>query len=179
MDKRLEANIKVKKNITDALFSLMKEKKISDITISEIVKKAKVARASYYRNFKSKESVLYDFVYRIHNEYVKKVKFDPYNVVSYSSVLNSFKYYLKYKKYIIAICSSNHSNMYLEMLNSFFTDVAGDMPSSSIDRYKLYFYSGALFNMSIKWIEEGTRETPEEMAEAFMKYCSVNKFDKE
>ena len=36
MDKRKEANLRVKKGITMALFSLMHQKSFSDITISEI-----------------------------------------------------------------------------------------------------------------------------------------------
>ena len=50
MDKRKEANQRVKKSITDALFSLMQEKKLSDIRITELIERAGVARASFYRN---------------------------------------------------------------------------------------------------------------------------------
>ena len=58
MDKRKIANQKVKTNITNALFELLKEKSISEISITEIIVKAKVARASFYRNYSSKESVI-------------------------------------------------------------------------------------------------------------------------
>ena len=169
MDKRLEANIRVKKNITDALFSLMKEKKLQDITVSEIVKKAGVARASYYRNFDSKESILYDFGYKLHNEYISNIRFDLNKSLTYSSILYTFKYYFKYKDFILELCRNDLSYMYLEMLNEFVEDAAGDMPANSIERYKIYCYTGAVFNMSIKWIEGGTKETPEEMAEEMAK----------
>ena len=58
MDKRKEANLRVKKGITMALFSLMHQKSFSDITISEIIRTAGVARVSFYRNYDSKEDVL-------------------------------------------------------------------------------------------------------------------------
>ena len=57
-DKRLEANRLVKLRIARALTKLMEKKNFSDITVTEIVQTAGVARASYYRNFTSKEEVL-------------------------------------------------------------------------------------------------------------------------
>ena len=58
MDKRKEANIRVKSNITKALFRLMHEKSFSDISITELIRDAGVARVSFYRNYDSKEDVL-------------------------------------------------------------------------------------------------------------------------
>ena len=71
MDKRKIANQKVKNNITNALFELLKEKSISEISITEIIEKAKVARASFYRNYSSKESVITTLIQDILNEYLK------------------------------------------------------------------------------------------------------------
>ena len=58
MDKRKEANLRVKKNITEALFALMDKKDFSKITVTDIIEEAKVARASFYRNYESKEDLL-------------------------------------------------------------------------------------------------------------------------
>ena len=58
MDKRVEANRETKVRITYALVSLLASKKLSDISVTDIVERAGVARASYYRNFSSKEDVL-------------------------------------------------------------------------------------------------------------------------
>ena len=41
----------------------------------------------------------------------------------------------------------------------------GDMPFNDIRRYNVYFYSGALYNVFLKWLESGMKETPQEMAE--------------
>ena len=46
MNKREELNKIVKDSIAQSIFQLMKRKRFSDITITEIVKKAGVARAS-------------------------------------------------------------------------------------------------------------------------------------
>ena len=58
MDKRKEENLRVKKSITAALFSLVQEKQLADIHITEIIRKAGVARVSFYRNYCSKEDIV-------------------------------------------------------------------------------------------------------------------------
>ena len=58
MDKRKESNLRVRGNITKTLFTLMQKKSLSEITITELVEGAGVARASFYRNYCSKEDVL-------------------------------------------------------------------------------------------------------------------------
>ena len=62
MDKRKAENLRVKQSITNALFALMREKSLSDVQITELVGRAGVARASFYRNYDSKEDVLITLV---------------------------------------------------------------------------------------------------------------------
>ena len=45
-------------DITDALFELLKSKELSQITITELIRKAGVCRASFYRNFYLTEDVI-------------------------------------------------------------------------------------------------------------------------
>lgn len=45
MDKRREENLRVKENIINTLFCFMQKKSLSDITVTELVKGAGVARA--------------------------------------------------------------------------------------------------------------------------------------
>ena len=54
----MESNKITKESIQVALISLMANKKLENITITEIVKKAGVSRTSFYRNYKDKEDVL-------------------------------------------------------------------------------------------------------------------------
>lgn len=45
MDKRKAANLEVKRRIKDALYDLMAEKSFSEITVTDIIQRAGVARA--------------------------------------------------------------------------------------------------------------------------------------
>lgn len=43
----------------------------------------------------------------------------------------------------------------------------GDMSASSPERYQLYFYAGAFYNVLICWLESGMKESPAAMADEF------------
>ena len=58
MSKSSMDNQRVKNQIIEGLFSLLRKKAFSEITVTDIVKEAKVARASYYRNFQNKEEII-------------------------------------------------------------------------------------------------------------------------
>lgn len=68
MDKRKQANELVKKRMIDALIDLIKEKNTSSITISELIKKAGVARASFYRNYNTIEDIIYEVIDLMKNQ---------------------------------------------------------------------------------------------------------------
>ena len=51
-------NAYVIEHLTDAMLNLLAEKPINDISISELVDKAQVGRASFYRNYTCKEDIL-------------------------------------------------------------------------------------------------------------------------
>lgn len=57
-----ERNTYVIEHITDAMLDLLKHKSIEDISISELVDQAQVGRASFYRNYRSKEDVIKTFL---------------------------------------------------------------------------------------------------------------------
>lgn len=72
MDKRKESNLRVKGNITRTLFTLMQTKSLSEITITELVEGAGVARASFYRNYCSKEDVLVTLIRDVLDDFRKE-----------------------------------------------------------------------------------------------------------
>ena len=64
----------VKHEITDAVMQLMAEKNYMDITVTDIVNKAGVARASFYRNFNSINDVIDTIVDEISDELIEDAK---------------------------------------------------------------------------------------------------------
>lgn len=171
MDKRKEANLRVKTNITLALFNLLKQKSISEISISEIIQEAGVARASFYRNYASKESVLTTLISDILDDYRKQIKSEPDNFYTYENVRRSFEFFARYKNYAIDLHQFGYGSIVLKMLNDFHEDVAGTMSHQSIEKYKLYMYMGALYNTAMTWIMNGTKESVNEITQTFFDVC--------
>lgn len=172
MDKRLIENARVRKSIEEALFKLMNEKKFSEITVSDIIHIAGVARASYYRNYNSKEQVIESFIIRIHNdaEYFGKHINTLEDVANLETITESLTYYLQYKYYILQLYDNGFGSLVLEMYNQFVEEALGDMPQHSTQKYKLYFLTGSAFNIMIQWLKNGAVESPYEMAQAFLTF---------
>ncbi len=172
MDRRKQANLRVKENITKTLFALMKEKSLGSITITELVSGAGVARASFYRNYCSKEDVLVTLIRDVLDVFRGEVDLERGGLHTYENIRLSFLYFQKYKNYILDLYHSGFASFLLEELNRFHESIEGDMPSSSIEKYRLYLYMGALFNTAMVWLSEDGKTTPEEMARFFLDMTS-------
>lgn len=167
MDKRKAENMRVKRSIVNALFALMREKSLSDIQITELVGQAGVARVSFYRNYSSKEDVLVTLIRDALEQFREEIHTEQGGFYCYENVLLSFQYFQRYRSDILDLCRSGFSFTLLEELNHFHESVAGTMASSSIDRYQLYAYIGALLNTGLVWLSEDARTSPEDMARYF------------
>lgn len=174
MDKRKLENERVKKSIQEGLFTLIKKKKFSEITVTDIVQESGVARASYYRNFDSKENIIESYIARLHEEVGQKLNNsdDINSLFTHENLVISLEYYLKRKYYILQLYNNGFGTLIQEEINRYAEEALGDMPSHSIKRYELYFISGAMFNMIIQWLKTGAEESPSQMADAFLEYLS-------
>lgn len=66
-------NTYVIEHITDALLKLLKEKSLEDISISKLCELASIGRASFYRNFNSKEDILRAYIHQIFQEWAGEI----------------------------------------------------------------------------------------------------------
>lgn len=167
MDKRKESNLRVKGNITRTLFTLMQTKSLSEITITELVEGAGVARASFYRNYCSKEDVLVTLIRDVLDDFRNRIPPGQESFYTYENILLTFRYFHTYRTYFLDLYHSGFLSVFLEELNRFHESIEGTMPSSSIEKYQLYMYIGALFNTVIEWLVKHDRTSPEEMARFF------------
>lgn len=172
MDKRKEANLRVKQSITNALFSLMQEKSLSDIHITEIIQKAGVARASFYRNYCSKEDVLVTLIRDVLDQFSEEMNLESGTFYTYENVLLSFQYFKDNRKYVLNLYHSGFSSVLLEELNHFHEGIEGFMSVASIQKYQLYMYIGALLNTALVWLAQDLEISPEEMARFFLERIS-------
>lgn len=170
MDKRKEANRRVKGSIIRALFELMHEKSFSDITISELIRRAGVARVSFYRNYESKEDVLLTLIEDVLEQFRGMIDCNESDFYIYENIRRSFEYFKTYGDFILDLYRFGYGSILLEKLNRFHEEIAGTMPNSSIEKYGLYMYMGAFFNTAIVWLQNGTKESAEDIAKMFWKH---------
>ncbi len=174
MDKRMIENERVKKSIEAALFLLLETKVFSKITVSDIIRESGVARASFYRNYDSKEEVIASYMSHQRVELAKIAHFTDSvkDIFSEEKIVTALEHYLLQKKKILLLYDNGFGTFMLENMNHFAEYSLGDMPQNSIKRFKLYFLSGAMFNTTIQWLKSGAKETPSEMAKTFVHLIS-------
>ena len=158
MNKKQETNAFVKECITTALLQLMSEKPISEISVTEIVKRAGVARVSFYRNFESKENVIELHLVTLIKEWGKD--FEALGDVSkFSDSL--IRHFYKHKDFYLMLYKQNLSNMIYENLRS-----ACEVNKSNVnlERYGKSMLAGMLFGWLDEWMRQGMPESPDEIA---------------
>lgn len=70
-------NSYVIEQLTKTFLELLVEKPINSISISELVEKAHVGRASFYRNYKCKEDILKSYIDTLFHEWIDEYNENP------------------------------------------------------------------------------------------------------
>lgn len=173
MDKRKIENLRVKQSIASALLDLLEEKSISEISVSEIIVKAGVARASFYRNFATKENVIITMISDVLEEYRATLVKNGQDYCNYENIRTCFEFFSRYQKQVLDLHRFGYGSLILDMLNQFHEEVAGTMPFASIERYKLYIYIGSLYNTAMTWLRNGKKEGVDEITHLFYQCCAM------
>lgn len=158
--------------IETALISLMEHKPFEEITISELVKRAGVSRAAFYRNYETKQDVL------LHSfrDAIKEVS-ASIDAVSYEDHPREFW------KGLFSVSASYADSLMLIVkagFGQFILDAITDQILSKVqsrtteDRYDMVFWCGAVYNLLVRWISEGCRESVEQMTDIGMYIIKVN-----
>lgn len=158
-----EANAITRECIESALILLMKEKDFSDISISDIAKRAGVSRNAYYRNYSSKEDILSWYLRNILEEMQKVLKqFDPIQNTKdawIAMLRNVREHASEYNLLLNAGYGEKILMEYLKLMNV----------SVESDNYELYFsncyWAGALINVIFEWLRTGMQVSEECLAE--------------
>lgn len=111
-----------KEKLTDALFLLMEKDSFSDITILQITQYANVSRATFYRNFETKEDIIRYSVSKKANEFIEHIEQNSHNILfDETTFINLWvkgkKYFqLLYRNGLINIFIAEHQNYVSEYI---------------------------------------------------------------
>jgi AcrR family transcriptional regulator len=171
MDKREK---QVKDRLMQAMIILSKEKDWSKITVTDLINQSGVARASFYRNFDTINALIQYGISEMRSDYWKHVPSTLNDFFTKDMLTYTFDYYYKHRDLILSFQQAHLSIDFLDILTESMILSYGDMPANSINRYNLYYYAGALYNMVICWLKDGTKESSSQMAVQFLKCSKVN-----
>lgn len=156
--------------LAEALISLMQHTTIETIHIKDIAKKAGVSRMSYYRYFSSKEEILSFYMKYILKQYMKTV--DASRFQSYQHILDSLNFFYNYRDFALCLYKADLSFLLLDALNDYIEKIPGFQKQNPQVTYSLYYYAGALYNVFMQWILNGTKEQPETIAKTISDLCN-------
>jgi AcrR family transcriptional regulator len=162
--------------IIKGLLRLLQEDSFAVITITEICQEADVVRATFYRNFSSKEDILKLYIKIQIEDYFEKLK--RFEAIDLRILAQSYFSYWEGEKETIKILRNNNmTNMLLEEYNiveKYLNKIAPtnkDIQELS-EVEKFYFTSfqvAGLWRLVFLWAERNFEESVEEMTEISFK----------
>ncbi len=154
-----EKNTYVKGQITKAMLKMLDSKAIADISVSDLCNEAGVGRASFYRNYETKEDVVSEYAGALIQEWGKEFENDPgsspYNVFG-----SLFAHYKKHAKFYTMLCRQNMSYLMLDTIKEKVGLVA---ELQNQEAYGKAFFAYGLYGWVLEWIGRGMKETPDEI----------------
>lgn len=151
-----ESNRITKESIQTALIYIMNKKDIKDITVTELVNKAGVSRAAFYRNYQTTRDVLFDFSKNVLELISASLNNDDYANNTYEWYCFLFNQIKNNSKIIkLLIKAEIDFSKYLITANDY---------NDSFEEYKMLSLGEGLFSIIKKWINTGLTQSPCEMA---------------
>lgn len=146
----------------EALIRLMKNKNIEKITVDELCEAGGIGRATYFRNFKSKDEILTAYMIMKWREYEKDHKLKDHRISDIYRVQRYFEFCYSMHKVNELVFTQGHHGA---ILSAYETIVTDSDTENAIENYESYYMAYGLFGILMKWTKCGYRETPQELAE--------------
>lgn len=160
--------------IETALLDLMARKPFDAITITDITKKAGVARLTFYRHYESKEQVILEYYNSIFEKYFEE------NFISEKFDLNEalrrcFDYWRQEEKIVKLLVGQNMGEIlaqpfagYLERMQS--------VKDASHNKFHRRFLEGGMLATLIAWVMDPDGRTSQEMANMIEGLINLDQF---
>lgn len=165
-----ESNRLTRECICTALIFMMAEKEFDKITVTDIVNKSGVSRATFYRNYGTKENVLKEIVSEITSK-IQNAFSDPLFITMPKMWLtNCFCEIKSQHKVYFNLLKAGIS--YRDLLDISF--LANEENNINQDKkYKLIGFFNAFLSIVLEWLENDMAQTEEEMADIVLSILKI------
>jgi len=156
-------NAYVIEHLKNALLELLSEKPMNDISISELVDRAGVGRASFYRNYKQKEDILKAHINTLFCEWTDEEQKNDGSPLS-EQIRIMITHFEKHHDFYKLL--NDRGLIYL--LKDVIIDLCGPKPEyEKVQAYASAFVTYTLYGWIDVWFQRGMRESADEIAEMF------------
>ena len=161
--------------IGEAILVLLGEVEFTKLKVSDVVKKAGVARASFYKHYDSLYAALSDYIHIIISEYMEDKQGaqarDRY--MERDHILYALTFFDRYAEVFLTLAKQGLHGIMLEAVNRFMEENVQTTQKVSV--YELYSYAGGLLNTFLKWEQEGKKDSAEDVADMLYDLYSYEK----
>ena len=144
----------------EALFRLMKTKDIEKITVDELCAEGGIGRATYFRNFRSKDEIITAYIIMKWREYEREHRLKEHQLNDSYRIKRYFDFCYSMRKKNDLIIGQGHQGAILSAYELIMTDSDTD---HSTDSYESYYLAYGLFGIFMKWARNGYAESVQDM----------------
>ena len=165
---QLERQQRTKKNISLALYSLMLHKPYEEISVSEICQKASISRVSFYHYYDKKDDILIQYSDERFAEFFED--FTKLESLTFEDlILQMFIFLKKNSRQLAILRYAKKEDILMEQFYSYCRYIFSNNITSPIIKNKdnplqIPFLVGGIFQIIMRWLDEGMVSTPETMA---------------
>lgn len=147
-------------DITDALFELLKTRELPKITVTELIKKAGVCRASFYRNFYLTEDVIRQYGSDMYAQINRTIPLTPGGIYEHILAVNTYLYTQRERLALI-----EKRGLYHLLEEPIMEQCVFQLQRLGVwtNHYQAEFYAGAVTHMLRVWARRSFAESPEEI----------------
>jgi len=177
---------RTQKDLRNGLLHMLKIKNYHDITISEICKFAGYNRGTFYNNFNNKDNLLEFLIDSRLNEMVLHLNKSYFPYETYSSTLLIFKTLFDNGDFFQSLLNNNtiidfRYKTYEALLNGHYKKVS-DIPQNlekyeSIEEFYYSYVGSAMMGITMYWIKDGMKKSPEYLTEKFLEIVDTRPHD--
>lgn len=153
--------------VVDTFLSVLSVEKFEDISINELVEKAKISRMTFYRNFSSLQDVVKASVDSIVTKareamYLQNIQC-PYDY--FRSIIETFD---NYSELIKKVYDAHYGEFILNTLNNHLFNSVSAKIGMVFSEQKKKFITGAFYNLMMDWVNSDTKLNIDEMVSMWM-----------
>lgn len=154
-----------RKCISEAILSLLDTTPFHKLKVTDIIKRAGVARMTFYKYYDTPYAALTDYLSIIISEYIAEgsSRQSRETYMEYGHILYSLNFFDRYASFFLTLSKYKLHSIMLDGINGFMLE--NIKTNSKLSVYELYAYAGGLLNTFLKWEEGGKKEPVEGIAE--------------